>query len=239
MRTHINLHQHYQLAPVAWVSAVSWVPYYVRACVLFCFICVWLFAAPWTVAPRLLCPWGFSRQEHWSVFPCTPPGDHPDPGIEPVFLMSPPMAGRFFTNSVTWEAQVLCFHLKSWKQLCSRSIITLGWEMKQLKLGEIKLANVHWKQNSNPSPFFCQCLLSLKYASPKRRPNIVQFSEFFLGYMNYGSMKVQLMKMTNCLNPVQPTGICQLPLISPVIEQSASWYFFSRFSLIYFKQYFY
>ena len=44
---------------------------------------VWLFATPWTIAPRLLCPWGFSRQEYWSEFPYPPPGDLPNPGIEP------------------------------------------------------------------------------------------------------------------------------------------------------------
>ena len=32
---------------------------------------------------RLLCPWGFSRQEYWSMLPCSPPGDLPDPGMEP------------------------------------------------------------------------------------------------------------------------------------------------------------
>ena len=32
---------------------------------------------------RLLCPWGFSRQEYWSGLPCHPPGDLPNPGIEP------------------------------------------------------------------------------------------------------------------------------------------------------------
>jgi len=26
---------------------------------------------------------GFSRQENWSGLPCPPPGDLPDPGIEP------------------------------------------------------------------------------------------------------------------------------------------------------------
>ena len=31
---------------------------------------------------RLLCPWGFSRQEHWSGLPCLPPGGLPNPGIE-------------------------------------------------------------------------------------------------------------------------------------------------------------
>ena len=32
---------------------------------------------------RLLCPWGFSRQEHWSGWPRPPPGDLPSPGTEP------------------------------------------------------------------------------------------------------------------------------------------------------------
>ena len=32
------------------------------------------------------------------------PGDLPHPGIEPVFLMSPALAGGFFTTSASWEA---------------------------------------------------------------------------------------------------------------------------------------
>ena len=32
---------------------------------------------------RLLCPWGFSRHEYWSRLPCPPPGDLPNPGMEP------------------------------------------------------------------------------------------------------------------------------------------------------------
>ena len=29
---------------------------------------------------RLLCPWGFSRQDYWSGLPCTPPGHLPNLG---------------------------------------------------------------------------------------------------------------------------------------------------------------
>ena len=32
---------------------------------------------------RLLCPWGFSRQEFWNGLLFPPPGDLPNPGIEP------------------------------------------------------------------------------------------------------------------------------------------------------------
>ena len=37
---------------------------------------------------------GFSRQEYWSGLPFPPPGDLPNPGVEP---MSPAFAGEFFT----------------------------------------------------------------------------------------------------------------------------------------------
>ena len=61
-------------------------------------------ATLWTVVPRLLCPWGFSRKEYWNglLFPSL--GDLPDPGIKPTCLTSPALAGRFFTTSATWEA---------------------------------------------------------------------------------------------------------------------------------------
>ena len=38
---------------------------------------------------RLLCPWGFSRQEYWSRLPCPPSGDLPDPGIKRMSFVSP------------------------------------------------------------------------------------------------------------------------------------------------------
>ena len=47
---------------------------------------------------------GFSREEHWSGFPCPPLQELPNPGIEPLSLMSPALANRFFTMSTTWEA---------------------------------------------------------------------------------------------------------------------------------------
>ena len=42
---------------------------------------------------------GFSRQEYWSGLPSPPPGDLPDPGIEPMPLTSPAFAGGFFTTA--------------------------------------------------------------------------------------------------------------------------------------------
>ena len=40
---------------------------------------------------------GFSRQEYWSGLPFPSPGDLPFPGIEPASLVSPVLAGGFFS----------------------------------------------------------------------------------------------------------------------------------------------
>ena len=43
---------------------------------------------------------GFSRPEYWSGLPFPSSGDLPNPGIEPMFLMSTALAGEFFTTSI-------------------------------------------------------------------------------------------------------------------------------------------
>ena len=55
------------------------------------------FVVPWTVACQTPLSMGFPRQE-WSGLPFLPPGDIPDLGIEPLSLMSPALAGRFFST---------------------------------------------------------------------------------------------------------------------------------------------
>ena len=37
-------------------------------------------------------------QGYWSGLPCPSPGDLPDPGVEPVSVPSPALAGEFFTT---------------------------------------------------------------------------------------------------------------------------------------------
>ena len=61
-------------------------------------------ATLWTVACQASLSMESSRQEYWSGLPCPPPGDHPNPGTEPVSLMSPALAYGCFTTSDTWEA---------------------------------------------------------------------------------------------------------------------------------------
>ena len=62
---------------------------------------VQLFATLWTVAHQAPLSMEFSRQEYWSGLPFPPPGDLPNPRIEPMFLMSPALAGRLFTTNAT------------------------------------------------------------------------------------------------------------------------------------------
>ena len=64
-------------------------------------LCLSLWTQLWTVAHQTLCPWEFSKQEYWVGLPCPPPGDLPDSGTEPNSLMSPTLAGEFFTTSTT------------------------------------------------------------------------------------------------------------------------------------------
>ena len=75
-----------------------------HACILSCFSCVQLFATLWAIAHQAPMSMGFSMQEYLNGFPCPPPGDFPNPGIEPTSLMSPAFASGFFTPSATWEA---------------------------------------------------------------------------------------------------------------------------------------
>ena len=73
-------------------------------------VCVWggaasmcmlshfqLFATPWTIVLQAPLSMEFSSQEYWSGLPFHPLGDLPDVGIEPVSLVSPVLARRFFT----------------------------------------------------------------------------------------------------------------------------------------------
>ena len=49
---------------------------------------------------------GFSGQDYWSGLLCPPPGDLPDSGMEPMSLLFPELANRFFITSATSEAHM-------------------------------------------------------------------------------------------------------------------------------------
>ena len=65
---------------------------------------IWLLGTLWTGAHRVPQSMGFSRNECCSELPCSHPGDLPNPGMQPTFLLSPALAGGFFITSATWEA---------------------------------------------------------------------------------------------------------------------------------------
>ena len=78
-----------------------------------------LFMTPWTV--KLLCPWGFSRQEYWSGLPYPPPGGLPNSGIE---LGSPAL------QADSLPAKLPGKHIYTYVYICTekqRSQRSLGW----------------------------------------------------------------------------------------------------------------
>ena len=83
---------------------------------------LWLFVTLWLLlSVRLLWPWGFSRQGYWVGLPYPPPEDLPDPGVEPMSLISLTLAGRFFITGTTCKAQTKVCEVKvaqSYLNLC-------------------------------------------------------------------------------------------------------------------------
>ena len=63
---------------------------YVWACAL---SCVQLCVTSWTVTHQAPLSIGFPRQEYWSGLPLPSRGDLPDPGIKPISLALPALAG--------------------------------------------------------------------------------------------------------------------------------------------------
>ena len=57
------------------------------------------FVTPWTVACKVPLTMEFPRQEYWCRLPFPTPGALSDLGIELVSLVSPALAGRFFTTA--------------------------------------------------------------------------------------------------------------------------------------------
>ena len=72
------------------------------------FSCVWLFVNLWTVAHQA----PLSRQEHWSGLPGPPPGDPPDPGIEPAFPVAPALQADSFTTEPRKPLFIIYKHFK-------------------------------------------------------------------------------------------------------------------------------
>ena len=83
---------------------------------LSCFSRVWFIVTLWTVARQAPLSMGFSRQGYWSGWPCPPPGDFPNLGIEAgspalradSLLSEPP--GKAHTSCILFKKGSLSFH---------------------------------------------------------------------------------------------------------------------------------
>ena len=100
---------------------------------------VQLFVTLWTIARQAPLSMGFSRQEYWSGLPCSPPGGLPNPGTEPVSLISPVLAGRFLTTCTTWEAlrekvkslSHARFFVTPWTVACTKLLPSMGFSRQE------------------------------------------------------------------------------------------------------------
>ena len=69
--------------------------------------CIRLIVTLWTVAVQAPLSKAFPRQEHWNGLPFPPPGDLPDPGMEPESPASPALAGGFSTTELPGKPERL------------------------------------------------------------------------------------------------------------------------------------
>ena len=89
---------------------------------------VQLFVTPWTVAHQSPLSMGFFRQEYWNGLPCPPPGDLPDPGIEPISPASPAVQAdslllsqtHLDANQIKGEIHIRIFTAQTTQRTASR-----------------------------------------------------------------------------------------------------------------------
>ena len=126
---------------------------------------VHLFVTPWTAARQPPLSMGFSKQEFWSGLPFPIPGDLPNPGIKPVSLSSPALAGGLFTTSAAREAWNMQFSsVQSLRQvrLCDPMDCSMPDFPVHHQFPERAQTHVHWVGDaiqpsqplSYPSPAF-------------------------------------------------------------------------------------
>ena len=80
------------------------------ACVTLCnysLTCVQLFETSQTVAHQAPLSLEFSRQEYWSGLPLAPPGDLPNPGIEP---QSPALRANALPTKLLGKPYFVCYY---------------------------------------------------------------------------------------------------------------------------------
>ena len=107
------------------------------------------FATLWTLAYQAPLSMRFSRHEYWRGLPCPPSGPLPDPQAKPISLISPTLAGRFFTTSATWETKTWSsVQFSSITQSCPTLCDSMNHSTPGLpvhhQLPEFTQTHVHW-----------------------------------------------------------------------------------------------
>ena len=90
-------------------------------CAVFSCSVVQLFVTPWTATSQAPLSMGFSRQDYWNGLSCPPPGDLPNPGIEPRSL-------RLQVDSLPSEppGKSLWSLIETWPRNCMAWVRTTG-----------------------------------------------------------------------------------------------------------------
>ena len=114
-----------------------------------------------------------ARMLKWVALPFS--RDHPNPRIEPESLMSPALAGEFFTTSATWEAQHSHFVVQSlscvwpfatpWTAACQASlsftILNIGIGHDKNWFESTKSKMVKYSTASGPqASLYAHCIIS-------------------------------------------------------------------------------
>ena len=95
---------------------------------------------PCTAAHQAPLSRGFSRQEYWSGLPCPPPGELPNPGIEPVSL----------TSNLHWQVGSLPLALLGKPLLCPNPSTLIRGVSIYFAFGKHQPATKSW---GSPPPF--------------------------------------------------------------------------------------
>ena len=115
----------------------------------------------------------FSRQESGSGLPCPPPQNLPDPGIEPLSLVSPALAGGFFTTS----AKPKLWLPRAWGSLQGRNPVSTCFPPRVSALISSDLSRafpfVLTQHCVLKGIYLCVCLLLLIFYSALQRFTLV------------------------------------------------------------------
>ena len=84
---------------------------------------------PWTAAHQAPLSMKLFRQEYWSGLPYPPPGDLPDPAIEPISPASPVLADGFFISMPPEKPHLSLLSLLIYLVLYLSSYLLLIWSV--------------------------------------------------------------------------------------------------------------